>query len=94
MKLIILTSSIFYLLGLKLTHQVEIEQPFATDSVIITAPAEQIQIPETKPKKENLETETEKEIPATDDKTDSIQSSGTSAIIIPWYPLIEELDQV
>jgi len=85
MKLIILTSSIFYLLGLKLTHQVEIEQPFATDSVIITAPAEQIQIPETEP---------EKEVPVIDDKTDSIQSSGSNTITAPWYPLIEELDPV
>ena len=83
MKLIILTSSIFYLLGLKLTHQVEIEQPFATDSVIITAPAEQIQIPEAKPKEE---------VPVIDDKTDSIQSSVSTSIIAPWYPLIEELD--
>ncbi len=85
MKLIILTSSIFYLLGLKLTHQVEIEQPFVTDSVIITAPAEQIRIPENEP---------EKEVPVIDDKTDSIQNSGANAIIAPWYPLIEELDPV
>jgi hypothetical protein len=85
MKLIILTSSIFYLLGLKLTHQVELEQPFATDSVIITAPAEQIEIPETEP---------EKEVPAIDDKTDSIQTTGSNTIISPWYPSIEELDEV
>ncbi|KOH45099.1 hypothetical protein [Sunxiuqinia dokdonensis] len=85
MKLIILTSSIFYLLGLKLTHQVELEQPFATDSVIITAPVEQIEIPEP-------EAAPKEEAPVIDDKPDTIQSSRSNSIIAPWFPMIEELD--
>ena len=75
MKLIILTSSIFYLLGLKLTHQVEIEQPFTTDRVIISAPAEQPKLP-------TLEQQ-EAQPQINEDKTDSIQGSGSNKKTAP-----------
>ncbi|MGQ7871288.1 hypothetical protein [Sunxiuqinia sp. sy24] len=84
MKLIILTSSIFYLLGLKLTHQVEIEQPFITDSVIISVPAEQPKLPAVD--------QQEAQPQINEDKTDSIQSPGSNENTAPWYPLIEDLE--
>ena len=40
MKYLILTSSIFYLLGLKMTHNIEINQKMDADTVQITIPAE------------------------------------------------------
>ena len=86
MKLIILTSSIFYLLGLKLTHQVQIEQPFGTDSVLITAPVEKPNLPEIKQEKMDLPLINENE-------TDSIKSCGSNENTAPWFPLIEDLDE-
>lgn len=41
MKLIILSSSIFYLLGLKMTHNIEMNQKMDMDTVHISIPAEQ-----------------------------------------------------
>lgn len=86
MKLIILTSSIFYLLGLKLTHQVEIEKPFNTDSVTVTAPVEKPKLPEV-----NAD---EKDLPLLDDgKADSIQQipTGSNEQTAPWIPPTEEV---
>ncbi len=42
MKLVILTSSIFYLLGLKMTHNIEITQKSAVDTVKITIQEENL----------------------------------------------------
>ena len=44
MKLIILTSSIFYLFGLKMTQNIEASQKVNPDTVHISVPANQIQI--------------------------------------------------
>ncbi|MCW0482170.1 hypothetical protein [Gaoshiqia sediminis] len=41
MKLFILSSSIFYLLGLKMTHNIEMNQKMDMDTVRISIPAEQ-----------------------------------------------------
>ena len=83
MKLIILTSSIFYFLGLQLTHQVELEQPFSTDTVNISIPAEQIKLPEIK----------KGELPITDtNQTDSLEYCGSNEKTAPWYPFLEELN--
>jgi len=40
MKYLILTSSIFYLLGLKMTHNIEINRKMDADTVQIIIPAE------------------------------------------------------
>lgn len=86
MKLIILTSSIFYLLGLKLTHQVQIDQPSGTDSITIIAP-------DRKPKLPDIKGE-EQELPVfKEDHPDSINSCGSNEKTAPWYPLIEDLDE-
>jgi hypothetical protein len=82
MKLIILTSSIFYLLGLKLTHEVQFQQPFATDTVKIIVPAEQPKLPEAKPANEFSIDQT--------NATDSLKNCGSGGNTAPWYPLLEE----
>lgn len=82
MKLFILTSSIFYLLGMKLTHQVEIEQPFDPDSLTIHIPVEQIEFQEIK--KDSLFT-------LKTGKTDSLKYSGSNEKTAPCYFFLEEL---
>ena len=82
MKLIVLTSSIFYLLGLKLTHEVQLQQPFTTDTVKITAPAELSKLPEAKPDNKFSLTKA--------NATDSIKTYGSGGNTAPWYPLPEE----
>lgn len=84
MKLIILTSSIFYLLGLKLTHQVQIEQPFDPDSSAIIIPMEQPKLPELAPNDQQLQINKV--------EADSIQTSGSNESTAPWYPFIEGQD--
>ncbi|WP_430973989.1 hypothetical protein [Sunxiuqinia rutila] len=83
MKLIILTSSIFYLLGLKLTHQVEIEQPFTTDTVI-SAPAEAPQLPKLEKPEEKPQ--------INEDKADTLKSTGSNEKTAPWFPFLEDLE--
>ncbi|WP_159516867.1 hypothetical protein [Sunxiuqinia indica] len=85
MKLIILASSVFYLLGLKLTHEVKINQPLIPDSVSITAPAEITPTPEIKHSDEQLPT-------IKQDKEDSISSYGSTEITAPWGPMKNNLN--
>ena len=82
MKLLILTSSIFYLLGLKLTHEVDLPKPLKVDSISITTSAEKIKMPEVKQEK----------IQSTDSKTDkpdSVKQSGSSENTAPCYQFLE-----
>jgi hypothetical protein len=82
MKLIILTSSIFYLLGLKLTHEVQIQQPFDTDTVKMIVPAEQPKLPVIKPESSFSIDQTH--------AADSIKIYGSGSNTAPWRPLLEE----
>ena len=81
MKLIILTSSIFYLLGLKLTHEVDLPKPLKVDSISITTSVEKVKTPEIK-----------QETPSPDasnaDEPDSVKS-GSSENTAPCYQFIE-----
>lgn len=82
MKLIILTSSIFYLLGLKLTHEVDLPKPFKVDSISITTSVEKIKTPEIK--QETVQPETSKS-----DEPDSIKLSGSGENTAPFFQFIE-----
>lgn len=84
MKLIILTSSIFYLLGLKLTHEVDLPKPFKVDSINITTSVEKIKTPEIK--QETVQPETSKA-----DEPDSIKLSGSSENTAPFQQFMEEI---
>ncbi len=82
MKAIILTSSIFYLLGLKLTTQVELNQKSLNDSVKINIQKELV-LPEEdieKLPKINIES---KETPA---------NCGSDKDTAPWIPIKDNLE--
>lgn len=83
MKLIILTSSIFYLLGLKLTHEVKLERPLNTDTIGTVIKAEQ---PKVQDIKEQIGATTKGQ-----EETDSIKNSGSSENTAPYYIFIENL---
>ena len=86
MKLILLTSSIFYLLGLKLTHEVKLTESFKTDSVQITTSTEQIKQPEIKQIQELPSSTTQQ------DEPDSIKHSGSSENTAPFYLFLENIN--
>ena len=82
MKAIILTSSIFYLLGLKLTNQVELNQKSISDSIKIDTQKELILPKQDVPKLPQVET-TEKEVQV---------NCGSDKETAPWVPLKEDIN--
>ncbi len=82
MKAIILTSSIFYLLGLKLTNQVELNQKSINDSIKIDTKKELIIPDQELQELPKVEVE-KKEIPL---------NCGSDKDIAPWIPRKEDLE--
>ncbi|MGQ8338279.1 hypothetical protein ACUNWD_17125 [Sunxiuqinia sp. A32] len=84
MKVFILTSSIFYLLGLKLTNQVELNQQSAKDTVHIQVKTQkELVLPEQDtPKLPQMESD-QQEMPV---------SSGSNENTAPWAPEKETLE--
>ena len=84
MKLILITSSIFYLLGLKLTHEVKLEKPLNKDTVgTVLQQAEKPALPEIKKESGNVTVDQE--------KSDSIKNCGSGENTAPYYFFIENL---